>query len=264
MAEPIKAGTYVRLGEIVHYLRTVANTEPSPFVEHVRKLLAELESCGFHSTLAAAQQFLGMEVPADPTSGRVSYPVNLQFGMIAETVCKVLYSQADNRQTIALDPSEVTKRLRDLSALLPAGSLLNDAQKELMDEAVRCIECGAYRAAAVMGWNLAYDYIRRWILGSGRLNDLNRGLAKVCPGKTPIAQYEDFFDKDGPNERSVIDAMAHQESGPIINGELRDYLVQYLRYRNKYAHATEKTASAAKTNAYVEHLIDIITSPPFV
>lgn len=113
-----------------------------------------------------------------------------------------------------------------------------------------------------MAWNLAYDYIRRWVFDN-RLAEFNRGLARVGPLKAPIATYDDFFEKDAPNERNVIDAVAHMDSGPIIGGELRDHLVQYLRYRNKYAHASEKSASAAKTNAYVEHLIDIITVAPF-
>jgi hypothetical protein len=44
---------------------------------------------------------------------------------------------------------------------------------------------------------------------------------------------------------------------------LKDNLVQHLRYRNKYAHASEKPASAAKTNSYIEQLIDVITASPF-
>ena len=60
------------------------------------------------------------------------------------------------------------------------------------------------------------------------------------------------------------DSMGRQESGPIIGGELHDNLVLYLGMRNKYAHASEKPASAQKTNAYIEHLIDIITARPFM
>ena len=140
---------------------------------------------------------------------------------------------------------------------------LTDQQHELLNETIRCIECGAYRAGAVMGWNVAYDYIRTWLV-SNKLAELNTGLAKAAPRRKQIAAYSDFYDKRSPDERTIITAMGHQASGPIIGGETHDHLVQYLRYRNKYAHASEKAASAAKTNAYIEHLIDIITSPPFV
>ncbi len=115
-----------------------------------------------------------------------------------------------------------------------------------------------------MGWNLAYDYMRQWVFDN-RLTDLKKGLLSVCPKAKEIKDYVDFFDKRAPSERDVIDAMARQESGPIIGGEGHDNLIQYLRYRNKYAHASEKSASVAKTNYLIEHLIDIITTvPPFV
>ena len=132
-----------------------------------------------------------------------------------------------------------------------------------MNEVIRCIECGAYRAAAVMGWNLAYDYMRTWILDNNKQSDQNKGLAKVCPGKSLITEYGDFFPRDAPSERHIIDAMFHKDAGPIIGGKLHDRLLQYLYDRNDYAHATGKAASAAKTNAYVEHLIDIILAVPF-
>ena len=264
MAEPIKASDYLALGECIYYSRNAANSQPAQYAEHVQKLVAQLTTCSFHSTAAAAMQFNGLTIPPDPISGRIGNPAHLQFSMIAETVSKVLYNEASNRQTLALDPNEVTKRLRDFPTHLPSGKTLTVAQTELLNETIRCIECGAYRAAAVMGWNLAYDYMRQWAFDT-KLAELNAGFAKVCPKKKlPIVHYSDFFDKDAPNERNVIDAIANQDSGPIINGEVCDHLVQYLRYRNKYAHpTTEKSASAAKTNAYIEHLIDIISLPTF-
>jgi hypothetical protein len=262
MMEPINAGIYVLLGEIVHYCRAPAIAPPAEYAAHIDALRTQLSACGFCAASAGAKQLGGRTLPQSPV-GLIASPTHLQLTEIVETVAKVLYNEADNRQTIAIDASEVSKRLRDLPGLLPTGRPLTDSQTELMDEAIRCIECGAYRAAAVIGWNLAYDYIRTWVLDSGHLDNLNAGLSRVCPQKTPITYYCDFFDKDAPIERNVIDALAHQESGPIINGELHDHLVQYLRYRNRYAHATAKAASAAKTNAYVEHLIDIITTSPF-
>ena len=118
---------------------------------------------------------------------------------VANTVGAVLHKEAQGQTTICLDVNEVSGRLRRLHFFVP----LTHEQMELMNETIRCIECGAYRAAAVMGWNMVYDYIRRWVF-SNKLSALNAGLGKECPRRKQIAQYEDFFDKDAPLERHVL------------------------------------------------------------
>jgi hypothetical protein len=215
-------------------------------------------ACGFPAGLASAESLMteARELAAGQTQA-ASTPLT---GSANATMAAII-AEADNRPTIALEVGVVSKRLRDFPGLLPPGKQLTDAQKELLREAIRCIECRAYRAGAVMGWNLAYDYIRRWVF-STKLADFNKGLARVCGGSVSITDYEDFFEVP-PTERQVVDAMADPGTGPIIGGKLRAHLVQHLDYRNKYAHASEKTASAHKTNAFIENMIDIITAAPF-
>lgn len=161
---------------------------------------------------------------------------------------------------VELKTTDVSDKLR----ALPTKLMMTPNQQHLLDESIRCIECEAYRAGAVMGWNLAYDYIRQWVFNN-RLADFNGSLIILFPRRLPIADYSDWFSKDSPSEREFLDVCSHQQmtNGPIIGGELFDHLTQYLRYRNKYAHASETLPSADKTNGYLEHLIDIITNAPF-
>jgi len=260
MIEPIDAVQYVMLGESFQKLRFPDNLLASAYKEHVENVMALLSDCRFRTSLTAANQFDQFKLRGRRDT--IAEPEASTIQAVANTIGAVLYREAIQRKTLSLESGDVSERLRRLSSRLGAGKKLSDAQKELHSEAIRCIECGAYRAAAVMGWNLAYDYIRQWAFDN-RLVDLNKGLAKVCPPKTPIARYEDFFGKDAPNERQVIDALAEKDSGPIVGGKLHDHLVQHLDDRNKYAHASEKVATAYKSNAFIENLIDIITAAPF-
>ncbi len=262
MAAPISAASYVELGEMAGRVQFPANLSPFTYAVTVKELARLVTTCQFDAGIAAAQA-LNRASQSYSATDFTHAAIGHLCGS-ASTCLAAVKAEAEKRQTIALETSEVSQRLRDLPLLLPGSNVLTDAQQQLMVEAIRCIECGAYRAAAVMGWNLAYDYMRQWVVDNNKLGDLNNGLTRVAHNRKQIVSYEDFFDKDAPSERNMIDAMAHQDSGPLIGGELHDHLKQYLRYRNKYAHASEKPASAFKTNSYIEHLIDIITAAPFV
>jgi hypothetical protein len=263
MSEMIQAEDYLLIGAINHYLCNMYSTvQAQQYRENCEKLCSSLNKCGFHNALAAAKRYDTLSFPMD-TAGRIMPTAAVQLKEIAATVSQVLYHEAEDRKTVTLKTGDVSEQLRNLPSIIPSGIQLTNAQMELLNEAIRCIECGAHRAASVMGWNVVFDYMRTWMLNNGKTKELNNGLMKICPKKKQIVQYEDFFDKEAPNERNILDAMAHQDSGPILGGEIYDHLIQYLRYRNKYAHASEKPVSAAKTNAYIEQLIDIILAPPF-
>ena len=260
MSEPIKASDYVELGELLSYLCGPSGRNKDEYLRKADRFRRILKQCGFLDSRNASQPLSSRTIWANP-SGIIDRGVE-RLEKTALAARAMLRLEADNRQMFTIQSGEVSKELRNLPNRLPTGKVLTEAQTRLLDEVVRSIQGGAYRAAAVMCWNLAYDYIRQWVFDN-RLADFNKGLAKACPPKTPISQYRDFFDRDAPNESQVIDAMVRQESGPIIGRKLHDHLVQHLDYRNKYAHASEKAASAHKTNAFIENMIDIITAAPF-
>ncbi len=63
---------------------------------------------------------------------------------------------------------ETERLLLDLPSSVP-----DVAEREYLDEALKCYKAGALRAAIVMCWNLAYDHLLTYVL-ERRLTDFNR------------------------------------------------------------------------------------------
>jgi len=164
---------------------------------------------------------------------------------------------------IRLNNTAVSERLRSLASVVT----LNDSQRQLLDETIRCIECDAYRSAIITGWNLTFDFIRQWVFDN-RLTDFNDALTNNyvikrtnTPRFTAILDYRDFWEaSDPPGERVVLDCCKDKA---IIGGNLHQDLCKHLRQRNNFAHANTKTPTVNQANAYVDELVDIITNPPF-
>ena len=230
------------------------------YVYEVRGFLTDLDTCQFPNTRAAASSLDNLSIPSIGPARIIAPQTANELRMAIRAIRKSLDSESAKRQTIGLDTAGVSARLRSLSALS-----LTDTQKVLLDETIRCIECTTYRSAIVMGWNLIYDYIRHWLF-THRLVDFNNYLTANYlyrsgkPQFDPIVRYEDFCQKDAPGERVVLQSM---NGARIIGGEVYDHLCQHLRYRNNYAHPTFKSLSPDQANSYIEHLITIISEPPF-
>jgi hypothetical protein len=185
-----------------------------------------------------------------------------------QVLLDALLREAGKIDVLYLSVSDVSERLRGL----PDTRRLSDAQEELFDETVRCLECGAYRAAAVMVWNLCYDIIRHWIHGDqerlDKFNDFlessyrrrNRDRNDIGPKYSQIVDYDDFFSSKAPSERDVVDTA---QSSELIGGKVADRLRECLRDRNDLAHPSDKTITSIQANALVEKLIDIVQNKPF-
>ena len=76
-----------------------------------------------------------------------------------------------------------------------------------------------------------------------------------------IFEYEDFFSNKAPGEARVVEIC---ENAKLIGGKVARNLRHYLDVRNDYAHATSSHPTANQANAFIEHLLDIITAPPYL
>lgn len=260
MSRCIPLGKFVDLGQ---YLYVLSN----PGVQHVQTYFAEMTNflntlleCELPRTHHLASPLARIDrIPCDPRTGIIGSGGVIHFKAFMEPIYHSLYQEASEKQLTAVNSGVVSQQLRDL----PTQITLNDTQNRLRDETILCIESEANRAAAVMGWNLAYDVIRQWVFDN-RLADFNTALATHArtgglPRYDPIADYEDFF-KGEPSEATVIETCF---LATIIRGALRDNLRQHLRRRNDYAHRSFTQPTSAQANAYIHDLLDIITSPPF-
>jgi hypothetical protein len=259
MAGPLPLADFVTLGQ---HLYVLMNPQNAPVVEaEIPQFIKKLESCGLHRTRTAANALTRIEhIPAGGSAGVITHLAEAQLKAYLEPIWNTLYSELGEQVAIAVNIGVVSQQLRQL----PASLTLTTTQTDLLNETVNCIECGAYRAGAVMGWNLAYDYIRQWVFGK-HLAPFNEKLTThyLRKDSTPVFErittYDDFF-SGKPDERTVIDTCY---LASLFGEKIRDNLRFYLRRRNDYAHPTFTTPSADQTNGYIRDLLDTITSSPF-
>jgi hypothetical protein len=117
-----------------------------------------------------------------------------------------------------------------------------------------------------LGWCFAYDAVRYWVFSDQRRRDsFNAELANYTRRNgarqyDDIVHYDDFLLSKAPAEGRIIEIC---ESAGIIGGKVARNLRHYLDVRNDYAHATASQPSSNQANAFIEHLLDIITNAPF-
>ena len=150
------------------------------------------------------------------------------------------------QKVLPVENNVVTESLR-----LLLQDITNDQERIILLDTLRCLECGAYRAAIVMGWNLTYERIRHWIFKSPRKRrrEFNTALTTKHPKHAPIAQYEDFYEV---GERKVLDIAYDAE---LFTKQKYQILVNSLYDRHHFAHASKRKATPATAAGYIENLI---------
>jgi hypothetical protein len=165
-----------------------------------------------------------------------------------------LAHQVRERLDQALGRSEsvvvVEKMLTDL-----VGKLADEGERLFLAETLTCYRNGAYRAAIVMAWNLAYDHLLRWILDdAGRLAAFNAGIPRRNRTKAhvTIAGRDDFEEL---KEIETIDIVGNL---PGITGGMKKTLKEKLDRRNTYAHPSRMTVSRAQVDDMITDLVNNI------
>ena len=258
MPEPISQYQLITLGKMLWHLESVSTESVVPNVwNDISNLRQMLKECGAESTLAASASLEDLKLDHFSMKVTISLDSTNSIRDMMTTILNCLQKETEEKLMLELLSHDVTPHLRDL----PNRVDLNETQQTLHAEVCRCIETGAYRAAVVMAWNLAYDFIRQWVFDN-ELDKFNQTLTTKYAQEHPNAlqDYEEFFTRDRLGEYIVLHTA--REAG-IIGGRLFDKLVHYLRERNKYAHANSAVATKSKTNSYIECLIEIMTDSPF-
>jgi hypothetical protein len=188
-----------------------------------------------------------------------------ELNNIAKSLLEILLDETEKKKVLILASSSLSNRLKKLSKIVP----ITKIQRHLILETISSLECGSYRAAVVMGWSLAYDYLRHWTWRNSKRRALfNKALKtkyikKDGSIKYPkgIVKYEDFFTiKPALNEWDVLETM---KESALISGTIHDSLCHFLRDRNNFAHPNFMKPNEHKASAYIEDLLDIITNKMF-
>ena len=149
------------------------------------------------------------------------------------------------------ETQDVSQTLEDLQK-----NVANPEELVFLGETLNCLRAKAFRAAIVMGWNLAYDHLRQWILRK-HLPAFNAELAKVLrrgsPAYDPVAKIEDF-----PHKESVVLETCYK-AGLITDSNKKKVLNKCLDNRNSFAHpSTIKANSPIAAGHISELLVNIV------
>jgi len=145
------------------------------------------------------------------------------------------------RATVAVD-----KLLIELPQRVP-----NLAERAYLDEALVCFRNGAFRAAIVMTWNLAYDHLCEFVLGK-HLAAFNTQLPKTYP-KAGISSISKRDDVSELKENQVLQVC---RSANIVSGSLHKVLKEKLDRRNVAAHPSGVATSQLTAEEFIQDLIE--------
>ncbi len=151
----------------------------------------------------------------------------------------------------ALGRRETTVAVETLLKNL-ACQLTVPAERAYLDEALTCFRHGAFRAAIVMAWNLAYDHLCKVILGDlRRLDSFNAQLAKSFP-KAGIAAINVRDDFEALKEAQILQVA---KSANVISGSVHKILKEKLDRRNTAAHPSNVAISRLTAEDFVFDLV---------
>ena len=143
---------------------------------------------------------------------------------------------------------QVTKLLAELPSKVP-----DLAERTFLDETLTCYRHGAFRAATVMAWNLAYHHLCDFIL-KNKLADFNTRWPVVYQGHhkkgtKQIARTDDFGEL---KESEVLEIC---NSAGIITKDMHRILVEKLGKRNSAAHPSSVAIGQLQAEAFIDDLI---------
>jgi hypothetical protein len=130
---------------------------------------------------------------------------------------------------------------------------ITDADERVfLDEALVCYQHGAWRAAIVMTWNLAYDHVLRWVLAdASRLAAFNAGIPKRNKSKAHVivAVRDDFEEL---KEDEVVDILAGVGG---VTANIKKVLKEKLGKRNIAAHPSTVTITRSQVDDVITDLV---------
>lgn len=223
----------------------------------IQKLIDDLKKCDLLDTLSTAHALSNIRKIERDQFGKPSMAGLAAIRGLVRATNSSLYHEIRKRILIEIDTSGVLPELSQFQRF-------NESQEKLREETIVCIERGAFRAAIVMGWNLAYDYIRQWMFDNHLVQFNSCLLSGYLKKKgdsqfTEIKEYEDFF-TGKPSEYVVIDTC---EAANLWGAKLSRKLHYYLNRRNDFAHPSGLAPSREQANEYIKNLLDLLSDRPF-
>lgn len=140
----------------------------------------------------------------------------------------------------------------DVSLLQKLAATVTDADaRTFIEEAIRCLQVGALRAAVVFLWSGAVRTLhqRAWSKGAGAVN---AAVRKHDPRSPVVKKVDDFA-----NVRDAVFLKALQELGVVDKGE-KGTLEDGLNLRNRCGHPTKYKPGEKKASSFIEDVVGVV------
>ena len=109
------------------------------------------------------------------------------------------------------------------------------AERDFLDEALRCYKAGAFRAAIVMTWNLAYDHLLSYVL-KHKLAAFNKQWPIIFTKRHSKARVSAIGNRDEFSEMKESELLVICKSPSIISPDIYKIMDEKLGKRNSAAH----------------------------
>ncbi|WP_435069636.1 hypothetical protein [Haloplanus sp. C73] len=129
-----------------------------------------------------------------------------------------------------------------------------DKYHDYMEEALQCVQAGAYRGAVVLGWQAAMYALYK---GLEAHNDPIHVAYQKQFQTTPNFNITDFWSFQKMNDRDIL---ILAENVGLIDKSLKDILDKERDIRNKAAHPGQFDVGPNGTKAMLEKMVQLLVS----
>lgn len=147
---------------------------------------------------------------------------------------------------------QVSRILLDLES-----RIADPNERKFYAETRLCLQAGAYRAAIVMAWNLAYEHLVAWVFSdTGRLRSFNDELTGRWLNRARKRKHEPIDDRGdfGSTKESIVIDVCHKAK--LVSKDDFAILDAALRKRNRFAHPTsDQVADGPIASGHVSELV---------
>ena len=144
---------------------------------------------------------------------------------------------------------QVTKLLAELPAQVP-----DLAERTFLDETLTCYKHGAFRAAIVMAWNLAYHHLCDFVLRN-KLAAFNTQWPLVYQGHHRKTQKQITTMDDFSEELKESEVIEICNSAGVFTKDVHRILVEKLGRRNSAAHPASVASGQLQAEAFIDDLV---------
>lgn len=130
------------------------------------------------------------------------------------------------------------------------GRIELETERRYLQEALLCLRAGAFRAAIVMTWNLAFDHLEELVIQK-HLDDFNGAIIKRFPKQSQTISKKDDISEIF-KESEVIEIC---RTGKILTGNEMKVLGEGLNWRNMVAHPSAVLATRIQAEHIAHNLV---------